>query len=159
MAKRLDSAARAAVALANVAEGDRVLDVACGTGNAALLAASSGAHVTGLDVEPSLLAQARVRADERGVVVAWVRGDAVELPFPDGTFSVVLSVFGVMYAPDQQRAARELARVCAPGARVVLAFALAVKGAVGAVWLAVVGDHGICEKALCGPGRPLRSAG
>lgn len=121
MAERLQGAARAATDLANVAAGDRVLDVACGTGNAALLAAGSGADVTGLDFEPSLLAQARARADAGGLTVAWVRGDAAELPFPDGTFSVVLSVFGVMYVPNQARAAGELARVCMSGARVVLA--------------------------------------
>ncbi len=121
MATRLEKAARAAVELAEIAVSDRVLDVACGTGNAALLAAHSGARVTGLDCEPSLLAEGRARAEASALAVTWVQGDAVELPFPDGTFTVVLSVFGVMYAADQAAAAGELARVCAPGARVALA--------------------------------------
>jgi SAM-dependent methyltransferase len=121
MAARLESAATAAVNLARVARGEQVLDVACGTGNAALLARALGAHVTGLDLEPALLAQARARADAAELEVAWVQGDAADLPFPDGMFSVVISVFGVMYVPEQERAARELARVCAPAARVVLA--------------------------------------
>jgi SAM-dependent methyltransferase len=121
MAARLDSAARAAVELAHIAADEKVLDVACGTGNAALLAGALGAQVTGLDFEPSLLAQARARANAAELDVAWLRADATELPFADGTFSVVISVFGVMYLPDQVRAARELARICAPGARVALA--------------------------------------
>ncbi|HMD52021.1 MAG TPA: methyltransferase domain-containing protein [Solirubrobacteraceae bacterium] len=121
MAQRLEGAARAAVDLAEVGVYDHVLDVACGTGNAALLAAAAGATVTGVDFEPSLLDRARERADSRGLSVTWVHGDAGALPFPDGRFSVVLSVFGVMYAPDQARAAGELARVCSSGGRVVLA--------------------------------------
>jgi ubiquinone/menaquinone biosynthesis C-methylase UbiE len=122
MAQRLRGAAKRVVERARVAPGERVLDVACGTGNAALLAAARGAgEVVGVDLEPSLLAVAQLRAEEIGAPVAWVEGDAESLPV-DGGFDAVLSVFGVMYASDQEAAARELARVCAPDrGRVVLA--------------------------------------
>jgi SAM-dependent methyltransferase len=117
MAERLMPAARAVVDLAAVAPGERVLDVACGTGNAALLAAERGADVTGLDFEPALLEIARERTDG----ARFVEGDAAALPFDDAFFDATLSVFGVMYAPDHERAARELARVTKPGGRIVLA--------------------------------------
>jgi SAM-dependent methyltransferase len=121
MAQRLKAAARRTVDLARVAPGDRVLDIACGTGNAALMAAARDAMVVGVDFEPALLAIARQRAIELDVGVQWVEGDAEALPAGDGAFDAVVSVFGIMYAADQARAAAELARVCAPGARVVLA--------------------------------------
>jgi SAM-dependent methyltransferase len=116
MAERLMQAAHAAVELAAVAPGERVLDVACGTGNAALLAAERGADAVGLDFEPALLAVARSRGEAR-----FVEGDAAALPFEDAFFDATLSVFGVMYAPDQERAAGELSRVTKPGGRIVLA--------------------------------------
>jgi SAM-dependent methyltransferase len=124
MAQRLRAAARRVVARARVAPGERVLDVACGTGNAALLAAERGAaEVVGIDVEPALLAVAAVRAAEVGAAIDWRVGDAQALPgVGDGSFDAVLSVFGAMYAPDHVAAARELARATAPGGgRVVLA--------------------------------------
>jgi SAM-dependent methyltransferase len=121
MAERLTGAAGHAVQAAEVSARDRVLDVACGNGNAALLAAERGATVVGVDVEPVLLAQARERADVAGVRVDWLQADAAQLPLPGDSFSVVLSVFGVMYAHDHARAALELARVCMPGGRVALA--------------------------------------
>jgi SAM-dependent methyltransferase len=120
MAWRLRPAAARVVAVADVAAGDAVLDVACGTGNGALAAAArGGAPVVGVDLEPALLEQAREAAPE--VPVDWRVGDAVALPVDDEAFNVVLSVFGVMYAVDQPAAARDLARACAPGGRVVLA--------------------------------------
>jgi SAM-dependent methyltransferase len=121
MGQRLKGAAQRTVDLARVAPGDRVLDIACGTGNAALMAAARGAEVTGVDFEPALLAVARERAVELDVDVAWVEGDVGALPLADGVFDVVVSVLGIMYALDATGAAGELARVCAPGARVVLA--------------------------------------
>ncbi|HMJ36581.1 MAG TPA: methyltransferase domain-containing protein [Baekduia sp.] len=121
MGQRLKPAAQRTVDLARVAPGDRVLDVACGTGNAALMAAARGAAVVGVDLEPALLAVARQRAIELDVGVLWREGDAEALPVEDGAFEVVVSVFGIMYASDQARAAAELARACSPGARVVLA--------------------------------------
>jgi SAM-dependent methyltransferase len=122
MGQRLKPAAQRAVDRARVAPGDRALDVACGTGNAALMAAARGAApVVGVDVEPVLLAVAASRADELDLAVDWREGDAQALPVDDGAFDVVLSVFGVAYAGDQAGAAAELARACAPGGRVVLA--------------------------------------
>jgi SAM-dependent methyltransferase len=120
MARQLLPAALAAVSAAQVAPGDRVLDVGTGTGNAALLAALRGGRVTGVDVEPELLSRARRHADESGLDVEWLLGDAARLPVPDAYADVVLSVFGVMYAEDQAAAAAELARVCAPRGRIVL---------------------------------------
>jgi SAM-dependent methyltransferase len=99
---------------------ERVLDVATGSGNAALAAARRGCDVVGLDYVPALLARARLRADAEGVEAAFVEGDAEALPFPDGSFDVVSSVFGAMFAPDQEQTARELARVCRPGGRIGL---------------------------------------
>ncbi|HEY6762675.1 MAG TPA: methyltransferase domain-containing protein, partial [Baekduia sp.] len=129
MAQRLRSAAKRVVERARVAPGERVLDVACGTGNAALLAAARGARdVVGVDLEPALLDVARARADEIGAdEISWLVGDAQALPdaaLARGPFDAVLSVFGAMYAADQDAAARELARACAAaadGGRVVLA--------------------------------------
>jgi SAM-dependent methyltransferase len=121
MAKRLLPAAELVVDRAHVTFGERVLDVACGTGNAALLAARHGAEVAGVDIEPELLAIAGDRAREVGVRVHWHRGEAEALDVADGEFDAVLSVFGAMYATDHEAAARELARACADGGRVVLA--------------------------------------
>ena len=135
MAERLEGAAQLVTDVAGIAAGDRVLDVACGNGNAALLAAQLGAQVIGLDFEPALLEEARARVERAGAAVTLVTGDATELPFPDEQFTAVISVFGVMYAPDQARAARELARVCARGGRAALAAWLpgSVMPAMGAV--------------------------
>lgn len=101
--------------------GERVLDVACGSGNAALAAARRFALVTGVDYVPALLARAGARASADGLPLDLREGDAEALPFADGAFDVVLSTFGVMFAADQDRAARELARVCRPGGRIGLA--------------------------------------
>ncbi len=99
---------------------DEVLDVATGTGNAALPAAATGAHVVGLDLTPELLRVARRRAGEAGLDIEWVEGDAEDLPFEDGRFDVVVSTLGVQFAPHHAQAARELARVCRPGGRIGL---------------------------------------
>ena len=104
-----------------VSEGDRVLDVACGTGNAAIPAAVAGGRVTGLDITPELFDAAQRRAAEAGVTLELVEGDAEELPFDDGAFDVVLSTFGCMFAPRHEVAARELARVLRPGGRLGVA--------------------------------------
>jgi SAM-dependent methyltransferase len=97
-----------------------VLDVAAGTGNAAIRAALAGAEVVGLDLTPELLEVARRRASAAGVAVDWVEGDAEDLPFEDASFDAVLSIFGVQFAPRHQATADELARVCRPGGRVGL---------------------------------------
>ncbi len=95
--------------------GMRVLDIAAGTGNASIPAAQAGAHVTASDLTPELFDAARRRAGELGVEVEWVEGDAEDLPYDDGRFDRVASIFGVMFAPRHEVAARELARVTKPG--------------------------------------------
>lgn len=97
---------------------ERLLDVATGSGNAALAAARRGCTVVGLDYVPALLDRARRRADAEGLDAEFVEGDAEALPFADGTFDVVSSVFGSMFAPDQEQTANEIARVCRPGGRI-----------------------------------------
>jgi Ca2+-binding RTX toxin-like protein len=100
---------------------ERVLDVAAGNGNATLAAARRGCRVTSTDYVPALLDQAAERARAERLVVTFQEADAEALPFPDASFDAVLSTFGVMFAPDQPRAAAELARVCRPGGRIGLA--------------------------------------
>jgi ubiquinone/menaquinone biosynthesis C-methylase UbiE len=99
---------------------ERVLDVATGSGNAALAAARRGCTVVGLDYVPALLERARVRANAEGLVAEFVEGDAEALPFADASFDIVSSVFGAMFAPNQEQTARELARVCRAGGRIGL---------------------------------------
>lgn len=101
--------------------GETVLDVAAGNGNASLAAARRFADVTSTDYVPALLDQGRIRADADRLPIAFQPADAERLPFPDGSFDVVLSTFGVMFAPDQPRAASELARVARRGGRIGLA--------------------------------------
>jgi SAM-dependent methyltransferase len=106
---------------ADLHAGDRVLDVAAGSGNAALAAARRWCEVTATDFIPALLDAATRRAEAERLPIKTVVADAQELPFDDDSFDVVLSIFGVMFAPDQERAARELLRVCRPGGRIGLA--------------------------------------
>ncbi len=100
---------------AGVRPGHRVLDVACGTGVVAITAARLGAHLTGLDLTPELIAHARENADIAGVEVEWHEGDVEELPFGDAAFDVVLSQFGHIFAPRPGVAAAEMLRVLKPG--------------------------------------------
>jgi ubiquinone/menaquinone biosynthesis C-methylase UbiE len=97
-----------------------VLDVACGSGNATLPAARTGARVTGLDLSPDLLAAARELSAEAGLEIEWVEGDAEELPFADASFDGVLSTFGHMFTPDHRRVAHEMRRVCRPGGMIAI---------------------------------------
>jgi SAM-dependent methyltransferase len=101
--------------------GWRVLDVACGSGNAAIAAARCGCDALGVDYVPALLARGRRRAEAEGLLIELLEGDAEAIPFPAGSFDAVLSVFGSMFAPDHLQAAMELARVCRPGGRIGLA--------------------------------------
>lgn len=114
----------ALVEAAGVTDGQRVLDVAAGAGNATIPAARRGAHVDAVDLAPALLAEGRRAADEAGLAhdaVTWVEGDAEHLPFPDASYDVVLSSVGVMFAPHHELAAAELLRVCRPGGTIALA--------------------------------------
>lgn len=101
--------------------GQKVLDIACGSGTAALVAARRYCEVTGTDYVPKLLERARKRAEASGLKANFVNADAQKLPFPDDTFDVVLSVYGVQFVPDQEKAAGEMLRVCKPGGKIGLA--------------------------------------
>ena len=101
--------------------GTSVLDVAAGNGNATLAAARRWCDVTSTDYVSSLLESARVRAQAEGHKIEFEEADAEKLPFPDATFDTVMSTFGVMFTPDQEKAASELARVCKPGGKIGLA--------------------------------------
>src|SRR3954467_7773643 len=106
---------------ADVGANDRVLDVAAGNGNASLAAARRFATVTSTDYVPELLEQGKRRAEAEGLAMETRTADAEDLPFGDNTFDVALSSFGVMFAPNQPRAATELLRVVKPGGRIGLA--------------------------------------
>ena len=101
--------------------GSRVLDVAAGNGNATLAAARRFCDVTSTDYVQALLEAGLRRADAEGLTIRIQEADAENLPFPDGSFDVVVSTFGVMFTPDHERAVAELARVCKPGGRIGLA--------------------------------------
>jgi ubiquinone/menaquinone biosynthesis C-methylase UbiE len=103
------------VGACGIASGMRVLDVAAGTGNASIPAAQRGARVTASDLTPELLEAGRRRAGSDGLELEWVAADAERLPFEDGSFDVVMSSIGAMFAPHHQDVADELARVCRPG--------------------------------------------
>jgi ubiquinone/menaquinone biosynthesis C-methylase UbiE len=105
----------------DVAAGERVLDVAAGNGNASLAAARRFAEVTSTDYVEALLARGKERAAANRLNMTFQMADAEALPFPDGTFDVVLSTFGVMFTPDQEKAAGEMARVVRKGGRIGLA--------------------------------------
>jgi ubiquinone/menaquinone biosynthesis C-methylase UbiE len=109
------------VEAADVRSGQKVLDVACGQGNAALAAARRFATATGVDYATNLLEQGRERAIAEHLPVTFTEGDAEQLPFPDGSFDLTVSTVGVMFAPDHQRTADELVRVTAPGGRIAVA--------------------------------------
>ncbi len=105
---------------AGIKAGDRVLDVASGTGNAAIPAARLGGTVTASDLTPELLEAGSSRPDAEGLDIEWVPADAEDLPFEDASFDVVMSSIGVMFAPHHQAAADELVRVCRPGGTIAL---------------------------------------
>jgi ubiquinone/menaquinone biosynthesis C-methylase UbiE len=106
---------------ADLHAGSTVLDVASGSGNAAIAAARLGCEVTGIDYVPALLERGRERAAAERVGLDLLHGDAEEIPFADGSFDAAVSVFGSMFAPDHPRAAAELARVVRPGGTIALA--------------------------------------
>jgi ubiquinone/menaquinone biosynthesis C-methylase UbiE len=110
-AAELEPVAEHVVSLAGLQSGERILDLATGTGNAALLAARGGAVVTGLDSASRLIDVARARAAEARLEAAFVVGDLQALPFEDSSFDAALSVFGLIFAADADRAFAELTRV------------------------------------------------
>jgi SAM-dependent methyltransferase len=127
------------ISLAGITPGERVLDVGTGTGNAALAAARAGAAVTASDLTPELLAIGADRARSQGLAIDWVEADAEDLRFPDGSFDVVVSCLGAMFAPDHARTARELLRVCRAGGRIALANW--TPGGYGGAFFALAGRH------------------
>jgi SAM-dependent methyltransferase len=106
---------------AQVTAGQRVLDVACGTGPVAITAARAGAHVRALDLTPALLQRAQENAQLAGVSIDFTEGDVEQLPFADGEFDVVLSQFGHMFAPRPELAIGEMLRVLKPGGTIAFA--------------------------------------
>ena len=100
--------------------GSRVLDLACGTGGVALRAARAGADVVGIDISADQLGKARRAAEAEGLAIRFDEGDCQELPYADAEFGAVASAFGVIFAPDHERTANELVRVCRPGGRLAL---------------------------------------
>lgn len=106
---------------APVHSGDRLLDVGTASGNTALAAARRRARVTAIDLVPALLDRARRRASAEGLSIDFQEGNAMDLAFPNASFDVVISTFGAIFAPDPDRTAREMARVCRPGGKLAIA--------------------------------------
>ena len=103
-----------------IPEGLRLLDVGCGAGQIAIPAARAGIHANGLDIAPNWIEQARARAAAEGLNAHFEEGDAEDLPYPDASFDVVVSLVGAMFAPRPDRVAAELVRVCRPGGRIIM---------------------------------------
>jgi SAM-dependent methyltransferase len=116
-----------------IGPGMKVLDVAAGTGNASLPAAQAGADVTASDLTPELLEAGRRRAEEAGLTLEWAEADAEHLPFEDGSYDVVMSSIGAMFAPHHQEVADELVRVCRPGGTIGL-MSWTPEGMIGALF-------------------------
>lgn len=120
-------------ARAAIEPGQDVLDVAAGTGNAAIPAARAGGQVIASDLTPELFAAGRKRAADAGVAIEWIAADAEDLPFEDARFDRVLSSLGVQFAPRHEVVAAELVRVCRPGGRIVLGN-WSASGYIGRFW-------------------------
>ena len=139
IARGLQCSAEAFLSDQRVARGERLLDVACGTGQIAIPAARAGANVTGLDLAEEWVAQAQARAADGGLDIRFDVGDAEAMPYGDGAFDVVMSLIGVMFAPRPECATAELLRVCRPGGRIILGNWTA-EGFVGS-FFRTVGQH------------------
>jgi SAM-dependent methyltransferase len=105
----------------NLQPGTKVLDIACGTGNLSIPAARAGAKVTGIDIAPNLLDEARSRAAAENLEIKFDEGDAERLPYEDNSFDVIISMFGAMFAPRTDRVITELFRVCRAGGVIAMA--------------------------------------
>ena len=121
IAKSYERGAAAFIGRLGLEPRETVLDVACGTGNLALPAARLGAAVTGIDIAPNLIAQARANGGMEGLHIRFDLGDAERLPYADGTFDTVVTMFGAMFAARQEQAGAELVRVTRPGGRIAMA--------------------------------------
>lgn len=121
IAKSIEKGAAEFVGRLNLTSGMKVLDVACGTGNLALPAAKAGADVTGIDIAPNLIEQAIANAAAQGLDAKFEVGDAEALPYEDGSFDVVMTMFGAMFAPRPEVTAAELIRVTKPGGLIAMA--------------------------------------
>jgi SAM-dependent methyltransferase len=121
IARSIERSGEEFIARLNLKPGDRVLDVACGTGNLAVPVARAGAIVTGTDIATNLLEQARARAEAEGLKIQFEEGDAENLPYADSAFDVVVTMFGAMFAPRPELVAAELTRVCQVGGRIAMA--------------------------------------
>jgi SAM-dependent methyltransferase len=117
----MEAGARGFYERLEVAPGCRLLDVGCGAGQLALMAARDGVDVTGVDIAPNLVERAAARARGEGLEARFLEGDAEDLPFEDHTFDVVVSLVGAMFAPQPDRVAGELLRVCSPGGTIAMA--------------------------------------
>jgi SAM-dependent methyltransferase len=121
IAKVIEAAGDDFIATLGLKSGDRVLDVACGSGNLAIPAARTGATVTGVDIATNLLEQADARAKSEGLKIKFDEGDAENLPYDDGAFDAVITMYGAMFAPRPELVSSELVRVCKPGGRIAMA--------------------------------------
>lgn len=150
-AAELDPVSELVVEQAAITAGERVLDIACGTGNAALRAAAAGGDVTGVDLAERLVRVAKTRASALGVRARFLRGDAQALPVDDASVDLALSIFGLIFAPDQERTASELVRVLRPGGRAL------VTGWVREGALAEVGAATARARAAAAPAPPAET--
>jgi SAM-dependent methyltransferase len=131
--------------------GQNVLDVACGSGTAALVAARRYCNVTGIDYVPELIERAKKRSEASGLKADFLVADAQNLPFPDNSFDIILSVYGVQFAPNQEKAAAEMIRVCKPDGKIGLA------GPIPEGWSGdFFATHGMYVPAPPGVKSPLR---
>jgi 2-polyprenyl-3-methyl-5-hydroxy-6-metoxy-1,4-benzoquinol methylase len=121
VAKTITAGAEAFIARLAIPAGAHVLDVACGTGNTSIPLARQGSIVTGVDIAPNLLVQARERAAAENLAITFDEGDAEQLPYPDASFDAVVTMFGAMFAPRPELVVAELARVLKPGGLLAMA--------------------------------------
>ncbi|MGH2575871.1 MAG: class I SAM-dependent methyltransferase [Ignavibacteria bacterium] len=121
IAKIIEDEGRNFINRLNIKPGDKVLDIACGNGNLSIPAAKLGAVVTGIDIVPDLIRQARQKSKTEGLNIQFDEGDAEAMPYKDNEFDTVVSMFGIMFAPRPDAAASEMLRVCKPGGRIAMA--------------------------------------
>jgi len=121
VAKLIEPVAEDFMSRIELRPGMKVLDAACGTGNLAVIAARRGCVTSGLDIASNLIAQARERAKKESLTIDYIEGDAEAMPYPDASFDVVVSMYGVMFAPRPERVASELQRVVKPGGLIAMA--------------------------------------